>query len=223
MGMHNSKLDDATVAFVVNDGLTSHRTSKLCDNAITLIKKHIYASTSVVQKNSRQFRQNECVSKEPKKIPVSEVDNITVFTINNISIIEKISHALSASNKQEKYAVYELAFRDNVRSIQYIQDPSLEMVLTAVKYDGLLLQRIKHQSFNICLVALQCDGMALQYVDWKLFESSIMMMMFLCKVALMCDGMAIQFLPDKIKKHLNINQTSETVNIYSTFYSTFYH
>ena len=124
-------------------------------------------------------------------------------------------------NTDEKHSLYNIALGDTMRSIEFIQNPSLDMRLTAVQYDGLLLQYIKQQSFHICLTAVQGDGMALKYVDWKLFESSVKIMMILCKVAVMCDGMALQFLPEKIKKYLGIN-TPHTDGNTREFYSTFY-
>jgi hypothetical protein len=59
-----------------------------------------------------------------------------------------------------------IAIQQDPYSIRYIDIPTIEQILTAVKLNGYVLDIIKNQTIDICIVALRNQRAAVKYVKW---------------------------------------------------------
>ena len=72
--------------------------------------------------------------------------------------------------------------------LKYIENPTPELCLAAVKNNGLNLEFVKEQTPELCLAAVEQDGIALKYVKKQTPE--------ICLAAVNNNGWALQFVKE---------------------------
>jgi hypothetical protein len=94
-------------------------------------------------------------------------------------------------------------------SIQYIDNPSLELRLAAVRRNGCALEVIEDQTEEICIAAVENNGDALEFVkpEFKTYK--------VCNTALLSTHnveYVLNYVPDKIKNQIILKQINRIKN-----------